>query len=400
MTPTLNVARAAHVMADEGLDGLLGASFENVYYLSGLWAENFFILPHQTQVFALVSGADLERPRVVAGLGEAANLFDMCPPGTSTYLYGRFFRAVTDERPLDELEQFVKERVVDAKPHATVVDACVAAIEDAGLSRGRIAYDDRSMFAQTLAALQQRLPSVTFAVGWDTFRRIRAVKTAEEVRRLQASVGLTEQAITAAMRIAAPGVTEQDMVEEFDRTVVCGAGKPLFAQIAFGRRGGHGNVMRRTATLALDTLIRFDVGCMVEGYTSDIARNFMLSSPPAGTLALYEAVLHGEDVAVAALRPGALASEVFDAGVRAIREAGIPQYNRHHIGHAVGLEVYDTPTLMPDDHTPIEVGMVFEVETPYYELGFGGLQPEDTVVVTERGGEFLTTLSRQLEIWS
>jgi Xaa-Pro aminopeptidase len=398
--PTLNRARAQDIMHASELDGLLGASFENVYYLSGLWAENFFILPHQTQVYALVSAADLERPRIVSGLGEAANIFDMCPRGTSAYLYGRFFRAVTDERPLDDLERFVKEHVVDAKPFGSAVDATVAAVEDAGLSRGRITYDERSMFPHNVAALQQRLPNVTWVPGWDIFRRIRAVKTADEVRRLRAAVQLTEQAISAAMHIARPGVTEQDMVEEFDRTVVCGSGKPLFAQIAFGRRGGHGNVMRRTAKLEHDTLIRFDVGCMVEGYTSDIARNFALEEPSARTRSLYDAVLHGEDVAIAALRPGVVAAEVFEAGVRAIRQAGIPEYNRHHIGHAVGLEVYDTPTLMPEDRTPIELGMVFEVETPYYELGFGGLQPEDTVLVTEQGGELLTTLSRQLEVWS
>jgi Xaa-Pro aminopeptidase len=172
------------------------------------------------------------------------------------------------------------------------------------------------------------------------------------------------------------------------------------AQIAFGRRGGHGNVMKRTARLGMDTLIRFDVGCMVEGYTSDIARNFTPQEPSARTRALYDAVLHGEDVAVAALRPGATAAQVFEAGVQAIRASGIPEYNRHHIGHAVGLEVYDAPTLMPDNDTPIEAGMVFEVETPYYELGFGGLQPEDTVVVTENGGEYLTSISRGLEVWS
>src|SRR5262252_5851723 len=185
MGPTLNGARALDVMQAAGLDGLLGASFENVYYLSGLWAENFFILPHQTQVYALVSAADLEQPRIVSGLGEAANIFDMCPRGTSVYLYGRFFRAVTDERPLDDLENFVKEHVVDSKPFASVVDATVAAVEDAGLSYGRVAYDERSMLAATLAALQQRLPGLMWVPGWDLFRRIRAVKTDEEVRRLR-----------------------------------------------------------------------------------------------------------------------------------------------------------------------------------------------------------------------
>src|ERR671930_2434240 len=99
MTPTFNIPRAAAIMRAEGIDGLLGTSFENVYYLSGLWAENFFILPHQTQVYALLSASDLQRQRVVSGLGEAANIFDMCPPETPTYLYGRFFRAVTTEQP-------------------------------------------------------------------------------------------------------------------------------------------------------------------------------------------------------------------------------------------------------------------------------------------------------------
>jgi Xaa-Pro aminopeptidase len=149
---------------------------------------------------------------VVSGLGEAANIFEMCPPGTPTYLYGRFFRAVTTERPLDDVEAFVKQHVVDSTPFPSSVDATVAAIEDAHLSTSRIAYDDRSMFPQTLSALQQRLPGVSWIPGWDVFRRIRAVKTDEEVRRLRAAVQLTEQAIVAAMRIAQPGVTEQDMV--------------------------------------------------------------------------------------------------------------------------------------------------------------------------------------------
>jgi Xaa-Pro dipeptidase len=400
MTPTLNCARAAAIMQADGIDGLLGTSFENVYYLSGLWVENFFILPHQTQVYAFVSAGALQTPSVVAGLGEAANIFQMCPPDTRVYLYGRFFRFVSDEHPLDALERSVKERVVDAAAFPSVIDATVAAVNEAGLANARIAYDERSIFPQHIIALRERLPTVEWQPGWDTLRRIRAVKTDEEVRRLKASVGLTEQAILAAMRIARVGVTEQEMVEAFEGTAVSGGGKPLFAQIAFGRRGGHGNVMRRDAVLGEDEIIRFDVGCMVEGYTSDIARNFMLHQPPERTRRLYDAVLHGEEAAVAALRPGATAEQVFAAGVAAIRQAGIPDYNRHHIGHAVGLEVYDTPTLMPGDSTPIEQNMVFEVETPYYELGFGGLQPEDTVLVTPHGGQFLTTLSRRLEVWA
>ncbi len=400
MAALLNKPRAQRIMEESGVDGLLGASFENVVYLSGLWSENFFVLPHQTQVYAIVSRQDLDRPHVVSGLGEAANIFQACPPGAPIYLYGSFFRAVTTEAPLSDLERFVEDRVVRRKPFPSVVEAAVAAVEAAGLGQGTIAYDERSVFPENLAEIQRRLPDAKLVAGYRLLRRIRAVKTEDEQRRLKLALALNERSIYAAMGVARVGVSEQEMIEEFERTVVSGGGKPMFTQLVFGRRGGHGNVMKRDVKLAPGDVIRFDVGCMVEGYNSDIARNFVLEEPGRRVRDYYQAVLHGEEVATAALRPGATASSVFATTVNAIREAGIPHYNRHHVGHGIGLEVYDIPTLMPGDDTPIEVGMVFQVETPYYELGWAGLQPEDTVLVTEDGGQFLNGISRQLEVWS
>jgi Xaa-Pro aminopeptidase len=46
----------------------------------------------------------------------------------------------------------------------------------------------------------------------------------------------------------------------------------------------------------------------------------------------------------------------------------------------------------------IEPGMVINVETPYYELGFGGVTVEDTMVITEEGFQFLTESSRELRV--
>jgi Xaa-Pro dipeptidase len=397
MGALINRPRAERVMDELGLDGLLGASFENVYYLSGFWSENFFVLPRQTQVYALAARNRLEQPHLVCGLNDAAGVFEDAPDARVNF-YGRIFRFVSDN-PLTEIEQFVKRQVLESEPFGNIIDATVAAFEEAGLTRGTIAYDDRAIFPHNLAELQQRLSNVKWVPGWEIFRRIRAVKTDEEIRRLKAALALNEKAVQAAMSVAKVGITEQEMIEEFERTVVSAGGKPTFTQLVFGRRGGHGNVMKRDAKLAPGDIIRFDVGTMVEGYNSDIARNFTLEEPPARTRELYNAVLRGEEVAAAAMKPGVTAAEVFDTTVKAIREAGIPDYQRHHVGHGIGLEVYDLPTLMPTDHTPLEANMVFEVETPYYVLGFGGLQPEDTVIVTENGGQFLNSISRQLEVW-
>ena len=173
---------------------------------------------------------------------------------------------------------------------------------------------------------------------------------------------------------------------------------PLFTQIAFGPRGGQGYVMQRDAKLHVGEVIRFDVGCLLDGYTTDIARNFSIGEPDERCVRYFDATVAGIDAACQAMRPGATAADVFQATVAAVRANGIPQFSRTHVGHGIGLEVYDIPLLSPSDTTPIEPGMVFQVETPYYELGWAGIQPEDTVIATDSGGKNLAKLSRKFEV--
>lgn len=395
----LDVPRARRILGQAGVDGLIAASLENVYYFTGLWSENFEILPKQTQLFAILTADELTDPRIVAVLGEAANIHDHLGTAVRPFLYGTFYRYVSESNELNDIERFVKENVLDRAAHPTAIDATAAALRDAGLDHGRIAYDERSIFPETLEALRDRLPDASFVPGWVLFRQIRAVKTPSEQERLARAVSVAETAMQAAMRVAVVGVTEADMIAAYEKSVIDSGARPNFAQIVFGRRGGTGYVMRRDAALEPGDIIRFDVGAACDGYHSDIARNFALEEPDPRTRRIHAAMVAGQQAAAEALRPGVTASEVFETGMRAAREAGVPDYQRHHIGHGLGLEVYDIPVLTPSDSTELEEGMVISVETPYYELGFGGLQPEDAFVVTPDGGRWLNSLSRAFEVW-
>lgn len=396
----LNATRAQRLLGEAGVDGLIAASLENVYYFTGLWSENFEILPKQTQLFAILAARELTDPRLVAVLGEAANIHDHLGARVRPFLYGTFYRHVSESNELNASERFVKENVLDRAAHPTVVDAAVAAVHDAGLNRGRIAYDERSIFPETLEAVRRGLPDATLLPGWVLFRQIRAVKTPAEQERLAKAVSVAETAMRAAMQMATIGATEADLIAAYEKSVIDSGARPNFAQIAFGRRGGTGYVMRRDAALRPGDIIRFDVGAACDGYQSDIARNFALEEPDARTRRIHEAMVAGQQAAADSLRPGMTASEVFDIGMRAARDAGVPDYQRHHIGHGLGLEVYDIPVLTPSDATALEEGMVISVETPYYELGFGGLQPEDAFVVTPTGGRWLNSMSRAFEVWN
>ena len=94
-------------------------------------------------------------------------------------------------------------------------------------------------------------------------------------------------------------------------------------------------------------------------------------------------------------KPGTRVAELFDIAVETARK-GIPDYQRTHIGHGIGLELYEPPSINPTSEIVLEEDMVINVEPPYYELGLGGFQVEDTIVVTDSGFRFLTTLDRGL----
>ena len=393
-----NRPRAAAIMREQGLDALLASTLQNIFYLSGFWNENFAIVPRTTQAYAVVVRDELDVPSVVAGVGDANAVLTSCPPQTLATFFGSFFRYESPNVRLEAPERRVIDRITGPEVRPNGLEALVAALKQRGLTRGVIGYDERGLGEKATSALRSQFPQVEFRPAEALFLRIRAVKTDEEVRRLQGAVVATEAAVRAAMAIAQPGVTESEMIREFEKTIVVEGGRPFFTQIYFGRRGAMGAQPIANGVLRRGDIIRFDVGCVYQGYCSDIARNFSLGDPGERLRRLHAATVVAEDEALKVLRPGAKASQVFNAGVEAARAAGIVDYNRHHIGHAVGLDVYEMPILSANDHTLIEEGMTFEVETPYYELGSAGLQPEDTVLVTRREPRLLTTLPRELVV--
>ncbi|HEX6079830.1 MAG TPA: M24 family metallopeptidase, partial [Methylomirabilota bacterium] len=145
-------------------------------------------------------------------------------------------------------------------------------------------------------------------------------------------------------------------------------------------------------------LVRLDLGCVYQGYRSDISRTAVLGPPSDKQRRYYDAIRDGEIAAIAAMKPGVPVSRIFEIGMKVTREAGMPHYQRNHVGHGIGLEAYDPPTINAAGQTVLEPGMVFCVETPYYEHGWGGIQVEDAVEITAAGVRRLTQSSQELQI--
>jgi Xaa-Pro aminopeptidase len=194
------------------------------------------------------------------------------------------------------------------------------------------------------------------------------------------------------------GVTEQALCSVFRQTVVAQGATPRFTLIKFGRGMAAGHLPPTQEPLTAGDYLWFDLGCSFRGYQSDIGRVVAFGEPSKRLSHLLRASKAGQERAFECLAPGVLPSHVFSEAVDRVRAEGIPNYRRHHVGHGIGLETYEPPVLTPTAEVPLEEGMTFEIETPFYELGFGGAFIEDTVVITNDGYRRLTELSRDLEV--
>ncbi len=394
----LNKPRAIRLMKEQQVDALIGSTLENVYYLSGVWSQNFIVTPRHAQLFAITTADQLDRPFLVSGLGDTATIVQSCPNAAGVFLHGSFYRAVNRDETLTDLDREVKRLTMDQQTASNPLTALVAALESARLSSACIAIDERGLSESFLRELEQALPDAKFVVGDLLLRKIRSVKTEKEINLLKRAMEITEGAIQAFYRQAHEGMNEEEAVRVFEAYVVSQGARPKFSMIYFGNHSAVGQIAHLDGTLERGQVGRLDVGCVYQGYNSDLARSYSWGEPNARASAYYRAAMLGEEKAVQAMRPGIRANQVFKIGVDTVRDNGISDFQRHHIGHAVGLEVYDLPTLNASDDTILEEGMVFEVELPYYELGLGGIQPEDTVLVTKEGGKILTSLPRDLKV--
>ncbi len=389
----LNVPRAQRLLHEQGLDGLLAASaIPNVFYLSGIWRRG--------EVAAAIHRDRPAAPWVAIPRSEVDYTLEAAPGLAGVVSYGTFYRELDAAASLSEREAQVRALGVDLEPQPTFLEALIAILTEAGLAKATVGYDERGLDPALAGALERRLPGLSLVRAAATFRQIRMVKTPEEIERLTRGVRITEEAIAEAVGGAREGMAEREMSLGFEVAQVRRGAQPNIGHVGFGRSGALGMLNFPEDRLQRGDLIRFDVGCIYRGYASDTARTFGFGRPADKALKYYDATLAGEDAAIGMIAPGVVAAEVFHATVEAVRRAGIPHYRRQHVGHGigVGLAGYDPPLLGPADRTALEPGMVLEVETPYYELGMGGLQVEDTVLVTESGCRVLTTLSRRLEI--
>lgn len=391
-----NKERCFKIMDENGIDVLIAAAPENVTYTSEFWSLTHWIIP---QFHSFVIMPRYGHPTLVQPLLDA-DLTAVNPPWFDDIIYwGGVVDRVTAHQPctseasLNSAEKRLDEVTRDVKPRGDPIDALIDVIMERGFENKKLGLDGLGIASSVWENIKKKLPKAEVVDAHQVFREVRMVKTEDEIKRLKKGAEITENAYKSAIEIAGEGVADLEIIQRFNVAGVEKGATPLFTIVGCGTESAFVNSQGSNYRLKMGDNIRFDVGFRYKSYCSDIARTIVLGQPDEKQRRYLNAIVKGEKRAVEIIKPGVKASELYKITMKTIWEEGIPHCVRYHCGHGIGLNVYDRPLIVPENQTPLEVGMVLCIETGYYEVGFGGFQSEDMIVVTRDGCEPLTLVN-------
>jgi Xaa-Pro dipeptidase len=390
-----NIPRLNALMKKGGFDAVIATCAENVTYLSGFWAMSQWVR-RGPQAYALYVGSPEKSSLIIN-----TSLLDLVPdqhPWMSDIRRYGYFQVDFDGTSTPNETYESQKRLFATSSSDSSVEALVAAMRDYGVERGTVAIDEMGITPQCMEQLQEALPNVRFVRSFSLFENVRAIKTLGEIEILRSAARITEGAIEAALSVAREGVTEREMMRKFNAYLAENDTAPVVGCLGFGNRSALSNVQPSDRALRDGDLIRFDVGGRYRHYRSDMSRGAALGEPGEKVRKYYSAVEKGVLRAYDVIRPGLKVSELFDEVVGTVQREGIPHYARSHVGHGIGVDGYDPPNIAASANMVLEEDMVICVETPYYEIGFAGLQVEDMIRVTRNGAESLMSLPTAIRI--
>jgi len=228
---------------------------------------------------------------------------------------------------------------------------------------------------------------------------LRKVKDEEEIEFMRKAGELTSEAMKVAYEVIKPGVKEYEVAAEIEYAMrrKGSYGTAFETIVASGTRSAfpHGGCTDRQ--IRGGDLVVVDIGATYQLYRSDMTRTLVAEKSSEKQKKLYEIVKTAQEKAFQAIKPKAEAKEIDSIARKVVEEAGYGEYFVHGLGHGVGLEVHEPPTLNQESKDRLAIGNVVTNEPGIYIIGFGGIRIEDTVLVKKQRAEKFTNGAYTLE---
>ncbi|MGC8569760.1 MAG: M24 family metallopeptidase [Caldivirga sp.] len=221
---------------------------------------------------------------------------------------------------------------------------------------------------------------------------IRAVKTPDEVELIKGAISITLKVLKELYNMRIVGMRERDLAAYIYHGLISHGGDEVAFNpiVGSGPNGAKPHHMHSDRRIGVNETVVIDIGARYRLYCSDLTRTLVTGSLEGKLKDAYNAVVEASRKAISIVKPGVKASDVDAAARGVIAEYGFAWGFIHSLGHGVGVEVHERPSIGPNSNDVLREGNVITIEPGIYIKDVGGVRVENMVLVTESGAEVLT----------
>ena len=298
---------------------------------------------------------------------------------------------ITDSRYVLEARQGLKGIIVKQYSHMP----CVILYELCKQYKiKRLGFDERHTSFALWKKLKEFCPrnrKLVAATG--LVESLREIKDEEEIVQIKNCLKLHFKAIDFMKKVVKPGLTERQVALQLERFVKSHGAEFSFSPIiASGPNSCYPHARATDRVIRNNEGVLLDFGIDLNGYKSDLTRNFFLGRIVPRVAQVFDALTLAQQEAISLIKPGMSCSQVDAQARKVLRKFGLAKYFGHSLGHGVGLDIHEAPRLSSQSTSLLEAGMVVTVEPGVYIPNQFGIRVEDMVLVTKDGCEALSDM--------
>lgn len=220
----------------------------------------------------------------------------------------------------------------------------------------------------------------------------RIIKTKEEIKNVKKACDIVSDVFETIKKKVVSGMTELDIhfkiEEEFAKRHVTQSFKTI---VASGPNSANPHHISGNRKIQKNDIILIDMGCIYNGYCSDLTRTFFVGKGTKFQKKIWNIVKQSHDKALINVKENIKASKIDLFARNIIKQEGYDKNFIHTTGHGVGLDIHETPTIGQKSKDVLKEGMIITIEPGIYLEKKFGVRIEDTVLVTKNGYKVLTT---------
>lgn len=253
---------------------------------------------------------------------------------------------------------------------------------------------DKFLYSKFLLEIQEKRKDLTYTNGSELIDSLRQIKDKDEIEKMKKSSQINDLAMQKIVKELKIGISEKEasekLLEIYKELGADGVSFPPI--IAFGKNGAIPHHTNDDTKLCANTTVLIDIGCMKDGYASDMTRTYFFGKATEEMKKVHEIVKKASNEATKAVKEGVKLKEIDKIARDIITKAGYGQYFTHRLGHFIGLTTHETGDVSPYSEIIAKEGMIFSIEPGIYLPNEFGVRIENLVLVTKNGSEKLNKI--------